>query len=145
MTKVADNQAELTDLIANAQSQIRQQDAQRPKPRNKPSPLPGLLVLAVAWMVLIYSASAWWDRQAAPSQAQVAHDLEQVVDQARDVIEASRAQTGQLPSVMPNAALASVVQYHPESGQYQIVVSMMGVRVTLQKGGTKRTEVGIDP
>jgi hypothetical protein len=48
-----------------------------------------------------------------------------------------------LPDALPNASLAAVVQYEPDSNEYKLVATMMGVRVTLQKNGSKSTDVGV--
>ncbi len=144
MTKPQASKDDLSALIAGAETAIEHQAVSARPARRSQSGNRSVILMALALAGLAYSGNTLWQRFAAPSQADVARDLSLVVDQARAEIESARQQTGSLPAVMPNAALASVVQYQADSGQYQIVVNMMGVKVTLQKDGSKITELGVN-
>ena len=144
MTKPQASKDDLSALIAGAETAIEHQAVSARPARRSQSSNRSVILMALALAGLAYSGNTLWHRFAAPSQADVARDLSLVVDQARAEIESARQQTGSLPAGMRNAALASVVQYQPDSGQYQIVVNMMGVKVTLQKDGSKITELGVN-
>lgn len=96
----------------------------------------GLLVLIA---VALHSV---WTAWMPPSAQQTARDLEAVVDAARQSVESVRSRTGQLPSALPNAALASVVRYEPDAGSYRLSATIMGVRVSLEPDGQKVTVTG---
>jgi hypothetical protein len=95
------------------------------------------LLLLTAW-----SLHSVWGALRPPTVQQTARDLEAVIDAARQSIESARTQTGQLPSALPNAALASVVRYEPDAGSYRLSATIMGVRVSLEPDGQKLTVTG---
>lgn len=134
---------EFSTLIDQAETQVSQQASkhagQTPSLGMPPWAVPVLLATVIA-----ITGSSLWSLLAPVSTQQVKHDLESAVDQARTVIDASRAKDGELPETLPNAALASVVRYEPDAGGYRLIASMMGVRVTLERDGKKSMETGVE-
>ena len=93
--------------------------------------------------MLFRSIYSIWTQFAPPSADIVARDLERVIDTARDSVEKSKSETGQLPEVLPSASLGSVVRYERGQSDYQLSATMLGVRVTLARDGKKIVEKGI--
>ncbi len=100
--------------------------------------------IAVAVCTLVVSIAGYqiWSRLAPPGDKQVAKDLENTVEQARAVIDQTRKETGQLPDALP-AAMASVVRYEKTDKAYKLSATVLGVRVTMESDGPKRTDFGV--
>lgn len=97
-----------------------------------------MLVLAVA---AVFSAYGIWTRIADPSAAKVSADLGQAIDLARASVEEVRKNTGALPETLPNASLASVVNYERRNTDYRLSASVVGVRVTIGWDGSKNIDM----
>ena len=50
---------------------------------------------------------------------------------------AAKSGSGTLPASIPNASLAAVVVYEPGQQDYKLSATVMGVRVTLERDGSK--------
>lgn len=135
---------DLASLIEKAQAEATRA---RPQPVAAPvrRPVGRAVALAVLLVMLAAALHVLWDDLFTPPVRQTTRDLEAAVDAARESIERAKAQTGQLPTALPNAALATVVRYEPEAGGYRLSATIMGVRVTLEPDGRKKTETGVDP
>ena len=79
---------------------------------------------------------AWWSFAPLPA-GRVASDLEAVIEAARLSVEKAKGETGRLPDSLPNAALAAVVRYERGQSDYRLSTSVLGVRVTLERDGSK--------
>lgn len=135
------NPQDLNALIDAASDTIDKKYS-RPVPASRRSifkPVLSLILLAV----IVYAGMSVYGRLAPPGPAKVTRDLESVVEQARAAIEASRKATGEYPDALPNAALASVVEYDHEKDTYKLSATIMGIRVTLEPGGKKQIEKGV--
>lgn len=103
----------------------------------------------LAWLALAgglaWGGYALYGQLAPPRPATVAKDLDKVIAQAQALVERTRERTGALPDTLPSSALASVVQYQREGGGYRLTAAVMGVRVTLEPGGQKTTQTGVQP
>jgi hypothetical protein len=64
-------------------------------------------------------------------------ELERVLVQARDALEAARDAAGALPEALPHAALASVVRYERGDAGYRLVASSGEVTVALDDAGNR--------
>lgn len=134
---------DISSLIDQANSAIGKQasrQAQR-KPPCRPLPIGAIFagVLAIGALFSVYSI---WKNTGTPGDAQIARDLDIALEKAHAAVEDVKSKTGALPETLPNAALASVVDYDPQQGSYQLTANMLGVRVTLQRDGKKTTEKG---
>lgn len=99
------------------------------------------LTLLTQALLVSFVAICGWGLYAfwAPiSASQVERDLDMAIDQARQAVEASRGPGGELPSALPNAALSQIVIYQPDSGGYRLEGSIMGLRISLERDGSKR-------
>jgi hypothetical protein len=135
---------ELSDLIDRASNEVALSSAaqeRRAKPRR--SSMLGPIISTGLVAVVLYLGHGLWRHHAPPTNEQVAQDLEWALNLARTSIEEIKASTGVLPQALPNASLAAVVQYEPDRDQYRLVATMMGVRITLQKDGSKSTDMGV--
>ena len=119
------------------QEKIRQERASRRQRKLVP-----LIVSALSLLIVAYAGSTVWGRLAPPSEAQVAQDLEKTVAQAKQIIDASRKETGQLPETLP-AAMASVVRYDKADTAYTLSATVLGVRVTMKSDGMMSTDRGV--
>jgi hypothetical protein len=136
---------DLTALIKQAETQTvknveRVQKSQRRKSSLKLKPV---IVLMMAGLIA-YSGYSIWTNFAPPSEEHVVRDLESVVDAARAAIEEAKAEAGQLPEALPNAALASVVQYEHGEKEYKLSATIMGIRITLEPDGKTTREYGVE-
>ena len=68
-------------------------------------------------------------------------ELERVLLQARDAIEATRGADGALPESLPHAALAAVVHYERSDPGYRLVASSGDVTVALDAEGNREVTV----
>lgn len=68
----------------------------------------------------------------------VERELDRVLTQARDAIEAARGTDGTLPEALPHAALAAVVRYELSESAYLLSMSSSGVTVTLDGDGNRQ-------
>lgn len=138
----------LSDLIDSAANEVTlnaaagavaREKRERPQRRSVLRPIVTIGLVAAAF----YLGHGLWHFHALPTNERVAQDLEQALNLARTSIEETKASTGVLPKALPNASLAAVVQYEPDRDEYRLVATMMGVRITLQKDGSKSTDMGI--
>lgn len=135
---------DLSDLIDRAADEVSLSAAARER-RARPQRTSSLSAIIAVGLVAagLYLGHGLWRYHAAPTNERVAQDLERALNLARTAIEAARASTGVLPKALPNASLAAVVQYQPDQDDYKLVATMMGVRITLQKDGSKSTDTGV--
>jgi hypothetical protein len=136
---------DLANLIDSAADEVATTSATR-ETRAKKVRRPSLLrpIFSAALIAAaLYLGHGLWRYHAPPTSEQVAQDLERALDLARTSIEEIKANTGMLPKALPNASLAAVVRYEPDRDEYRLVATMMGVRITLQKDGTKSTDMGV--
>lgn len=144
MDKPKSSAQDLSNLISNAESDIEKHaTARRRRAKRGRYRSPSTILLGGLIVILAYCGHWLWVALRPPHQAQVAHDLALAVDQARAAVETAKTRTGELPDALPNASLAAVVRYEPERDEYRLVATMMGVRVTLQRDGTRSTDVGV--
>jgi len=69
-------------------------------------------------------------------------ELEQLLEQARDALEASRDEDNGLPEALPHAALAAVVRYERNDAHYRLVASSGDVTVAMDADGNREVTVG---
>lgn len=139
-----DSNSDLSRLINAAENAVDKKEARQAPRQRKRASSPWLLV-SILLVIIAASLAALWSELRPPGAADIARDLEAIVARARDVIEAARGATGELPAALPNAALASVVRYEKGQKDYRLSATAMGVRVTLEPDGKTRTERGVDP
>lgn len=132
----------LSELISQAENTSQQQAEARPAAKRKPIPFRLIFGVLLA-SVVAYAGTKISAALSPPTQKEVAHDLEVVIDKAHDAIEAAKTKTGELPDALPNAALASVVRYDHDKDTYSLSATILGIRVTLEPGGKKKTETGV--
>jgi hypothetical protein len=138
------NPNDLSRLIDQAENQVSQQAARSAKASRKPGPsLFKPVMMALLAGLTVYAVFAIWTRLAPPGPAAITHDLEVVLERARDAVESAKKETGEYPDALPNASLASVVSYNHETDNYQLSATIMGIRVTLEPGGKKQIEKGV--
>lgn len=133
-----------TDLDALIDAASREATRAGHAPRVEPPPSrgtgrplwPRLMLLAllvgVGWAIYLHFAPV--------PKSQVQRDLEAAVEQARLSVEAAREPGGKLPQALPNAALARIVDYQPQDSGYRLEASILGVRVTLERDGSRHVE-----
>jgi len=132
---------DLSNLIQQAEKTAHSQAEAKPAPKSKPLPWRMIFSVLLAG-VIAYAGTKVSAGLSPPSQKEVAHDLEAVLDRAHDVIETAKAESGELPEALPNAALASVVEYEHDRTGYQLTATIMGVKVTMERSGRKTTDMG---
>lgn len=135
---------DLSSLIEKAEAEVLRAKPALPA-RSSRRPIGRGMVMLVLLAVAATALHVMWDDLFTPPVRRTTRDLESAVDAARASIERVKAQTGQLPTALPNAALATVVRYEPDLGGYRLSATIMGVRVTLEPDGRKKTETGVDP
>ncbi len=130
-------QTSVSGKRATAQARVEHATAAARRPSVVGPVLKIALLLAAAYAVFTI-----WQAFAPPSPGKVEHDLDMAINAAHDVIEKTKADTGDLPDALPNAALAAVVRYEPEPTKvgYTLSATIMGIRVTLEPSGRKRVE-----
>lgn len=99
------------------------------------------MATAAVFAGLILCAYYVWHANAPPSRLQVAEDLERVLDMAKASVDAAKSGSGALPAAIPNASLAAVVVYEPGQQDYKLSATVMGVRVTLERDGSKTRDI----
>lgn len=128
---------------------IRQADEQaQNKAQSKAAPQRSRIQVAaifsgVLLVVIAYAGVKVFAAFSPPSEAKVAHDLERVVESAHQLVDGIKKETGKLPDAIPNAALASVVQYEKRDADYKLSATILGVRVSLEGAGKMTTETGV--
>ena len=143
MSKESRGGDDLSALIRQAEGEVSRQTRQT-RPASSGLDLKKLLVPALL-SVAAYCTYAVWAQFAPPSPDKVALDLDLAIEAARDSVEKSKSETGQLPEVLPGAALGSVVRYERGTNDYRLSASILGVQVTLERDGRKTTEKGVKP
>ena len=133
------NPSNLTDLIQQAEQSVADASRQAPHvraPREQSNFKGHVLALAVVvgFAVCTYF---FWHGNAPPSRERVAKDLERVLDMAKASVDAAKSGSGTLPASIPNASLAAVVVYEPGQQDYKLSATVMGVRVILERDGSK--------
>lgn len=136
------NQDDLNQLIDNANAEVETniQNAERAKPKRRDKGrFKPLLPLALAALALfVYSTQ----QQEVPDSVAVAAQLSGLLRQARESVEAGTV-NGQLPTVLPNAALGAVVNYSRFPGGYFLSVQSRGVAAEMDNSG-KITVSGVN-
>jgi hypothetical protein len=132
------NPDDLNALIDQATTTVSKAAERRRRAKSALNLTPVLGVVLAA--LIAFALWSIYSRLAPPGAATIERDLDAVVEQARVAIEAARKENGQLPDALPNASLASVVQYQHGSQDYQLSATIMGIRVTLAPGGKKTVE-----
>lgn len=129
----------LAALIDKAQVEVSRKDFRKTAPKEKSTatlPL-GTAILLVCSLVSAYVA---WRQLAPPSPDVIERDLAKVVEDARSTVEAAKSSSGRLPDVLPNASLSALVQYEHDANEYKLSASMLGLRVTISRDGSKSVE-----
>lgn len=133
---------DISKLIKQADEQVRHHDQRTSTSKRKS--LPGAAIWnGVLLAVIVYAGVTVSDALSPPSEERVAHDLEQLIEHARQMVDDIQKDTGKLPDAIPNAALASAVQYEKRSTDYKLTATVLGVRVTLEGSGKPITETGV--
>ena len=114
-------------------------------PAARPGARRALLVTGTAAASLAIGAIQLWPLVRGHSADQTTRDLEAIVDQTREAVEAVRMAQGRLPDALPNAALAGLVAYTPAGNVYQLFAASGGVSVTLGPDGKKTVTRGQQP
>lgn len=144
MTSEPQASNDLSRLIDQAENLLNQKALVAQKAGKKVRlPLTNILAGLLA-AGLAYVGYFIWSNIAPPTKEQVAHDLETVVDQAKELIDEAKTADGAPPEGIPSAALASVVRYEVEDNHYKLVASARGVRVSIDHDGKKTTEIGME-
>jgi hypothetical protein len=134
----------LTDLIRQAERAVADTSARAARmrvPAEKASFQRRYFVATGAFLALCTAVYVLWQGYAPPSKARVAQDLERVLDMAKASVDAAKSSSGALPAAIPNASLAAVVVYEPDQQGYKLSTTVMGVRVTLERDGSKTRDV----
>lgn len=145
MDEQGTRQQDLSKLISQAESVTEKQtaarsiDHSRTTSRTVPVVLAGVLAIG-----LVYTAHSFRAHWGPPNDARVVHDLGVAIDAAKTLVDNVKLDTGALPDALPNASLAAVVRYQPRETDYRLSASAMGVRVTLEWDGTRKTEIGAE-
>jgi hypothetical protein len=101
--------------------------------------------LAGAVVALVIAATQLAPLMHIHGSGQTIGDLDAIIEQARQVVEAARVAEGRLPDTLPNAALAGVVAYTPVGNSYRLFSASAGVSVTLEMDGRKTVKQGTAP
>ena len=137
---------DINSLISAAQDEAVRQEYQMPPERDsKPHGVRALLMSGLAVAALVFAAAQLWPMARLHSADQALRDLDTIIDQARDVVEATRTAQGRLPDVLPNAALAGVVAYTSAGNAYQLFAASGSVSVKLDPDGKKTFSKGNGP
>ncbi len=124
-------------------SELIREASKAPAPSKEASPRRGPAnrkpMLAAGLCVLAIACGVWaWSRMAPASQHEVARDLERVIYQARDAVEAFKSENNRLPNTLPNASLSSVVNYAKVRDEgYLLVTRTQGVHLVLPSNRDK--------
>ena len=133
--------SDISSLINQASNEVGKTNSSSATQAKESRPLPwGTLFPIVLVSIALYAGYNVWQNASPPPKEQVARDLDVVLEKAHKSIEEAKAKNGTLPEALPNAALASVVDYEVRDKEYQLTTSMLGVRITLQRDGKKTTE-----
>lgn len=135
------NADDLSGLINEANSEvetgIQQAKAAKPKrrrrTRDKVAPLLPALLFTSAYFIYSTQQPAQSDTEASTSE------LTNLLRQARELVEASTID-GKPPPVLPNAALATIVNYQAYRGGYLLSVQSTGVLVEMDSLGNVSVE-----
>jgi hypothetical protein len=133
---------DLSELLQQAESQVQRQAEARPARKRNPPPYRAIFSTLLVCLI-VYSGYKVIAVFAPPDQQQATHDLEAVIEKAHVLVDKVKAETGELPDTLPNAALASVVRYDHDKDTYSLTATILGIRVTLEPGGKKKTETGV--
>jgi len=131
----SDNLDSLVSQAENlAQKQLRKESPERRR-------VPVRLVFAVLLVTIGgYAGLKILDAMAPPSREVVARDLGGVIDRAQQEVDAYQRTNGEFPPALPNAALASVVDYQLQDRNYRLTAAAFGVRVSFERDVGKITE-----
>ena len=129
----------LTDLIQQVEQSVADASMQTARVRaaQQKSHVRRHFAKTAVFLALAGGAYFVWHAYAPPSESQVAEDLEKVLDMTKASVDAAKASSGAPPAAIPNASLAAVVVYEPGQQDYKLSASVMGIRVTLQRDGSK--------
>jgi len=138
---------DLHSLAQEAHEEVRRPGEQARRASDKRNAGGGWRALG-AWLVLVgivvFSEMHVTELEAALRNVLPGHatkrkqvELEQVLVQARDAVEAARDTAGALPEALPHAALAAVVRYERGDAGYRLVASSGDVTVALDDAGNR--------
>lgn len=137
---------DINSLISAAQDEAVRQEYLAPTSQNsKPSAAKTLLMSGAAVAGLVFAAVQLGPLARTHSADQALRDLDAIIDQARDLVEATRTAQGRLPDALPNAALAGVVAYTPAGNAYQLFAASGSFAVKLDPDGKKTFSKGNGP
>ncbi len=128
---------DLNKLIDNAESQVKQQELNTGPVRRRFSgdiikDIAAVAILLVAGVTMINSSTS--SSTAPPPADEVEDDIVTLLQQAKDQVD-SNTVNGQLPPVLPSAALAAIVSYQVSGSGYNLTTELHGVRVTMDASG----------
>lgn len=140
---------DLSTLIHQAEDEtrraLRDAAARAPRPDAAPAPsrwLRGASGLAVLTAVLVWAHFLF---SGAVSNERIANDLRVLLQQAQGQVESHVQQTGQLPPILPDPTLATVVRYEITDGaavppRYVLRAEIRGVQASgpLAEAGAAR-------
>lgn len=136
---------DLSSLIGAAQTEVARAQSQHLAQRAPPSRLARHARLAGSAIALAIAASQLLPLYRGGDRGQTAKDLDAIIEQARQAVDAALAAQGRLPDALPNAALAGLVAYTPVGNSYQLFAASGGVSVTLEPDGKKTVKQGSAP
>jgi hypothetical protein len=137
------NSDNLSGLIDEANSEVETgyQRAMAARPRRKVrlryrlAPVLPVILFAAAYYI-------YFSQQPTQDAVAVAAELTELLQQARESVEAAKV-NGELPIVLPNAALGAFVQYQVFRNGYFLSAQSSGVLVEMDARGTVTIE-GVD-
>lgn len=134
----------LSELIRQADESVTEASARlSSNPKLRRAFLGRRIVIVTLLAALGFFGYTVWRHAAPPPKSSIADDLEYAVDLAKTAIDAAKSRTGELPAAIPNASIASVVRYENDAQGYKLSATMMGVRVTLERDGSKTRDTSL--
>ncbi len=136
---------DLRSLIGAAEAQVAKVQLQA---KAIPAPRSGFARygrLVGATVALVISATQLVPLFQFSNSTRTTNDLNSIIEQARQDVEAVRVAQGRLPDTLPNAALAGLVAYTSVGDSYQLFTTSGGISVTLELDGKKTVKEGSAP
>lgn len=115
-----------------------QQEEGKRRRRTRSLQLPTPLLMMLLVLVPVIVASGIWINESTLSASQIESDLFHLIDRAESSVEKARKASGELPPIIPDAALSAVVAYKPRGDVYTLEASISGLRVRLEEDGAVR-------
>jgi len=81
-----------------------------------------------------------WESNYHQSQAELDADLQNIIMAAQRSVEDAKKATGELPTSIPNVALAGVVSYQPEGSEYRLVLQSRNRMARIERNGSLHIE-----